>query len=1201
MADKRISQLIERVDIANNDVLPIVASGATTTNKVTVSTLQDWMQDNLDVGVTSVGLTMPSAFQVSGSPITTSGNITVTATGTASQYIRGDGTLADFPTGGGGGSSVSYYLNGSVSQGTIGGVAYQELSKTPILGAGTDFNISADGYIASFITDVGDPGLLEIPAGNWNFETYLQASSGGGTPAFYIELYKVSYPGNTATLIASNSGSPELIAFGTSINPYFSALAVPQTTLALTDRLALRYYVTHSGRTITLHTENNTLCQVITTFTSGITALNGLTAQVQNFATGTSGTDFAISSAGSTHTFNLPDASASARGVVSTNSQVFTGVKTFSNGLSLPAVGGSNQTTRIVNIGTLHEGTASVNQIGFNSGNNIYFGKGLNNGGVISWNNAAVRYYTLPDADGTIALTSDLGNYVTLGTTQTITGSKTFNNRVLISNSGSLNTLDILHSSGSGIAVDISKAGDGEGLRVVKTSGSGNAVTITGGNLEAPAIVRTGGTSSQYLMADGSVSTLTNPVTGTLATGQVAFGTAANTIGGDNGLFWDNTNKRLGIGSIIPISRIHISGNSAENTQYSAERVASAIGSSTQLLSLTAIGQIPTLTSSSANIRIIGDATWSSTSSPSRVQFETTSVGSTTVTERWRITSAGILQSNGAQTIQTSTGNLTLATAGGNGNILLIPNGTGNVGVGNNSPDAKLVVSDSANLLQMRIGSLTAGISPLIRIQGRNTANTINRYADIKLDADLGIFTLMAPALSGPTINALNIFTGGNVGINTTTDVGFRLDVNGTARVQGAATFSSSVTATGNVTISSTTNSSLVAATNSTTGFSFIDLINNGASGRNYQIGVGGNGAATGYANNLYFDLVGSGNIMTLTSGRNVGIGTASPVVRLQVQDSANTYVSHFSGLNQTNGIALGTNASNVAVIQGYTRTFSATNNIAMQVDGGNVGIGTASPSNILHLFKSTFPILTIQSTSYQSSLGIDTNSGLLVLNNESNAALGFNTNNTERMRITSGGDVLIGQTSVPGAFGDAVGLTLRPTGAVLAVADNNIAGLFARRNVNGDVIFFRRDTTTVGSISVTTTATSYNTSSDYRLKENVKPVENALSILTQLKPCTFNFIAESEEEVMGFLAHEVQEVMPQAVKGEKDAVKIEQVEVSPAELDEEGNVITEAVIEEKEVPVYQGIDHSKLVPLLVASIQELKAEIEALKSQING
>ena len=242
-------------------------------------------------------------------------NQVLSGAGTVAQYIRGDGSLADFPESSGGGSSVSYYLNGSVNQGTIGGVAYKELSKVPILGAGTDFSINADGYIASFITDVGDPNLLEIPGGNWNFETYFSASSSGGTPTFYVELYKVS--GTTATLIASSVTSPEFIAFGTTLTPYFSSLAVPTTTLALTDRLAVRYYVTHSGRTITLHTENNHLCQIITTFTTGLTALNGLTAQVQNFAVGTSGTDFNIASATATHTFNLPTASATNRGALS--------------------------------------------------------------------------------------------------------------------------------------------------------------------------------------------------------------------------------------------------------------------------------------------------------------------------------------------------------------------------------------------------------------------------------------------------------------------------------------------------------------------------------------------------------------------------------------------------------------------------------------------------------------------------------------------------------------------------------------------------------------------------------------------------------------------------------------------------------------------------------------------------------------------
>ena len=264
--------------------------------------------------VTSVGVSMPSAFSVASSPITTSGTIAITGAGVVSQYVRGDGSLANFPMTSGGGSSVSYYLNGSVAQGTLGGVAFKEINKTPIIGAGTDFTISADGYIQSFITDAGDPNQLLIPGGNWNFETYFSASSNGGSPSFYVELYK--YDGTSLTLIASNSATPEYITGGTNIDLYITALAVPQTVLTLTDRLAIRFYVTHSGRTITLHTENSHLGQIITTFTSGLTALNGLTAQIQSLATGTTGTDFNISSATATHTFNLPDASATNRGAL---------------------------------------------------------------------------------------------------------------------------------------------------------------------------------------------------------------------------------------------------------------------------------------------------------------------------------------------------------------------------------------------------------------------------------------------------------------------------------------------------------------------------------------------------------------------------------------------------------------------------------------------------------------------------------------------------------------------------------------------------------------------------------------------------------------------------------------------------------------------------------------------------------------------
>jgi hypothetical protein len=269
--------------------------------------------------VQSVGLTMPSAFSVANSPVTSSGTLAVTGAGTAAQYIRGDGQLANFPDNQGGGSSVNYYLNGSVTQGTFGGDTYYEMSKIPILGAGTNFtrtNGQGNGYIASFITDAGDPSLLNIPAGNWNLEFYFQSSSTGGSPQFYAELYKVD-ASNNFTLVGSGSTNPEGITNGTTIDQYFTSIPVPQTSLLVTDRLAIRIFVIPAGRTITLHTENSNLCEVLTTLSTGLNALNGLTSQVQYFATGTSGTDFAISSATDTHTFNLPTASATNRGALS--------------------------------------------------------------------------------------------------------------------------------------------------------------------------------------------------------------------------------------------------------------------------------------------------------------------------------------------------------------------------------------------------------------------------------------------------------------------------------------------------------------------------------------------------------------------------------------------------------------------------------------------------------------------------------------------------------------------------------------------------------------------------------------------------------------------------------------------------------------------------------------------------------------------
>jgi len=173
--------------------------------------------------------------------------------------------------------------------------------------------------------------------------------------------------------------------------------------------------------------------------------------------------------------------------------------------------------------------------------------------------------------------------------------------------------------------------------------------------------------------------------------------------------------------------------------------------------------------------------------------------------------------------------------------------------------------------------------------------------------------------------------------------------------------------------------------------------------------------------------------------------------------------------------------------------------------------------------------------------------------------------NTAERMRITSSGELLIGSTT--GGSSSSLHVQGNGTLSVFQVADANSG---TARNA---ILFRNSSSTGVGSIQINSTGTGFNTSSDHRLKENVDYTFDATTRLKQLKPARFNFIADADTTVDGFLAHEVQSVVPEAITGTHN------------EVDDDGN------------PVMQGIDQSKLVPLLVKTIQELEARITALEN----
>jgi hypothetical protein len=151
---------------------------------------------------------------------------------------------------------------------------------------------------------------------------------------------------------------------------------------------------------------------------------------------------------------------------------------------------------------------------------------------------------TFPSLTGFVPYTGATGD-VDLGTHRILAQNAT------IASSGSGDTVTLNHSSGSGVGLNITKGGNGEGLYINKTGGSGNAATIIG-TINATTLVKSGGTSTQYLMADGSVSTLTNPITGTGTSGQVSYWSGTSTQAGSNNLFWDAANGRLGIGTNSP-------------------------------------------------------------------------------------------------------------------------------------------------------------------------------------------------------------------------------------------------------------------------------------------------------------------------------------------------------------------------------------------------------------------------------------------------------------------------------------------------------------------------------------------------------------------------------------------------------------------------------------------------------------------------
>ena len=272
----------------------------------------------------------------------------------------------------------------------------------------------------------------------------------------------------------------------------------------------------------------------------------------------------------------------------------------------------------------------------------------------------------------------------------------------------------------------------------------------------------------------------------------------------------------------------------------------------------------------------------------------------------------------------------------------------------------------------------------------------------------------------------------------------------------------------------------------------------------------------------------------------------------------------------------------------------------------GNVGIGASSPETKLDIEGN---LLVDAYNAVGAGGGIFLRGGFLNVNQPSitvrthnadsapdglsvngNDGITFRTASADRGSFAEGGQFLIGTT----AFNTGTGHNFHQD------------GYYYLRRASGaaqTMILFYNNGNAVGEIRTSTTATSYLTSSDYRLKENVSYTFDATARLKQLKPARFNFKTDADTTVDGFLAHEVSSIVPEAISGTKDATR----DVGTIK-DADGKVVDENVIEAEKKDgqtwektatenVNQGIDQSKLVPLLVKTIQELEARITALES----
>ena len=507
----------------------------------------------------------------------------------------------------------------------------------------------------------------------------------------------------------------------------------------------------------------------------------------------------------------------------------------------------------------------------------------------------------------------------------------------------------------------------------------------------------------------------------------------------------------------------------------------------------------------------------------------------------------------------TSTSTRTIAkfqsNVGGTQEDKVVIQTSGNVGIGTSSPDAMLHIhDDGASTSTHSYTKLHIENDDHLALQfsGSTLGEQWIWFADDTTATPVGGITYYH---GGPYMGfrvegseRMRITSGGNVGIGTSSP-GQTLDVVGNAEINGNIYNNGKL----NIRKDGASESEHLVITNETAGSNasptFTDLHFNGYSGKDRA--------------------------------------------RIRVQDQSNNKVGGFmrietAGSESTDGSSFETRIflDNDGDILFYEDT-GTTAKVKWDATNERFGIGETSPDNTLHVNSTSSTVTKFERDSGSNgSLTICFPSQKPTFTGSSDIHL--ITGSTKRLKVAA-------EVAVNDDAADTGAAVFKVKGA-----QNNDVAIFVHKNTSGSEVMFRfrdGDQTTCGTIGIDTgsNSVSYNTTSDYRVKENVNYNFDATSRLKQLKPARFNFISNPNKTVDGFLAHEVSSIVPEAVQGEKDEMeKYREGDIIPEgssvgdfKLDDEGN----------QIPKHQGIDQAKLVPLLVKTIQELEARITTLEN----